>query len=159
MCLVHIAGNCFINSLFLSVNLQLYMPINYRPTNVLQAVMSQKFPLLFNLHNIKQDISVSIVTIPLAGQRNNHRSSPGSIKRFDSSPKHPNRHWTAPNLVYSGYKELLPGIKLPGYEPDPSQSSGEVNAWSYASTPTNLKFVYKESFFSPLKINRVKWSL
>jgi hypothetical protein len=79
--------------------------------------MSQKFPLLFNLHNIKQDISVSIVTILLAGQQNNHRSNPGSIKRFFSSPKHPDSHWSPLSLVFIGYKELLPAIKLPGYEP------------------------------------------
>jgi hypothetical protein len=66
------------------------------------------------------------MTIPLAGQQNNHRSNPGSIKRFFSSPKHPDRHWSPPSLVFSGYKELLPGIKLPGYEPDPSESSVEV---------------------------------
>jgi hypothetical protein len=52
-----------------------------------------------------------------------------------------------PSLVLSGYKELLPAIKLPGYEHDPSQSSGEVErTWSYASTPTILHFVYRESF-------------
>jgi len=87
------------------------------------------------------------MTIPPAGQQNNHSSNPGSIKRFLCSPKHPDRHWSLPSLVFSGYKELLLGMKLPGYEPYPSQSSDEVkNAWSYASTPTILHFVHRERF-------------
>ena len=109
--------------------------------------MSQKFPLLFSLHGIKQDVSVSIVTILLDGQQNNHRSNPGSIKRFYSSPKHPDHHWSPPSLVFSGCKVLLLELNLIGYERDHSQSSGEVkNTWSYVSTPTILHSVHRESF-------------
>jgi hypothetical protein len=57
------------------------------------------------------------------------------------------------------YKVLLPEIKLPGYEPDPSQSSGEVkNAWSYASNSTILQFVHRAIFLS-LKIQVIHWEM
>jgi hypothetical protein len=60
-------------------------------------------------------------------------------ERFFSSPRRPDRLWSPPSLLSSGYRELFPwGLKRPGREADHSlPTSAEIkNMWNHPPSPS-----------------------
>ena len=64
-------------------------------------------------------------------------SNTSRVKRFFSSPKHPDQLWGPLSFLFIGYWGSFMGVKLQGHEVNhPHPSSAKVkSAWSYTTTP------------------------
>ena len=53
--------------------------------------------------------------------------------RFLSSQKRPDPLWEQPSLLFSGYSDLFPGVKLLGIDNSSPSVADIKNEWSYTS--------------------------
>ena len=68
--------------------------------------------------------------------------NPGRNKRFFSSPKHPDRIWDFPRLLFSGNRRSSPGLRQMGPNVyHPSLSRVEVKEWSYVGRDKVLLYL------------------